>query len=307
MIFSNIPFRRVLVPVDFSEPSRKAVNYGLILAERLQAHLILAHIIPESSALTYAFPSETRKIEREQFEKASRAIDDLVASQHAAKVKVQKIVKVGHIEEELLRIVKDGSVGLVIMGTHGRRPWTRWFIGSVTERILRRVPVPLLTVSHSEAGQHLIDAVGLKRILYATDLTESAPMGLRFAIDLARSTGAQLTVMHSVDDLDRMLWGPSLLTHLPAEQAKMVGELRSRLDELIAGERTQAVQIEPLIVEGKPFQKIVEVAESGNMDMIVLNLQSKSMLDRALIGSTAERVVRHARVPVLSLPVPAGI
>jgi nucleotide-binding universal stress UspA family protein len=299
------PFESVLVPVDFSEPSRKAVTYGLTFAERLPAKLILAHIIPESSALTYAFPTETRKIEKDQYEKAIGAIDGLVPPEHAARVSLQKIVKVGRIEDELLAIAKDERVGLMVMGTHGRRMWTRWFLGSLTEHLLRRVPVPLLTVSHLETASHAVGLVELKHVLYATDLSESAHIGLRFAVDLARSAGAQLTVMHVVDDLDRMLWGPALLTNLPGERAKLVEELRNRLEELIAAEKPPPGAIEPLVVEGKPFQKIVEVAETRNMDMIILNIQSKSMLDRALLGSTAERVLRHARIPVLSLPLPA--
>ena len=57
------------------------------------------------------------------------------------------------------------------------------------------------------------------------------------------------------------------------------------------------------MVDGKPFRKIVEIAEERGMDIIVSNLQSKSMPERALLGSTAERVVRLARTPVLGVPV----
>ena len=85
----------------------------------------------------------------------------------------------------------------------------------------------------------------------------------------------------------------------------MVAELRQKLDDLVKQEKVPGVQIEALLVEGKPFRKIVEIAEDGSMDMIVLNLQSKSMVERALLGSTAERVVRLARTPVLSIPIVA--
>jgi nucleotide-binding universal stress UspA family protein len=302
-----IAFESVLVPVDFSEPSRKAVTYGLTLARQFSAELILAHIIPESSALTYAFPTETWKIEKEQYERATAEIQSLVPYDQSGALKLRTIVKIGHIEEELLGIVANERVGLMVLGTHGRRFLGRWFIGSVTEHMLRRVPVPVLTVSHIEPEKHQIGLIQLQRILYATDLSESSEAGLRFAIDLSCAAGAQLTVMHAVDDLDRMLWGPAVIARLSGERAKLVDELRKRLDEMIAKARPAGMNIEALVVEGRPFQQIVQVAETSNIDMIVLNLQSKSMLDRALIGSTAERVVRLARVPVLSVPVSAGI
>ena len=63
------------------------------------------------------------------------------------------------------------------------------------------------------------------------------------------------------------------------------------------------VAMEALIAEGRPFRKIIEFAEERDVDIIVLNMQSKGMLDRVLLGSTAERVVRLSKTPVLSVPI----
>jgi nucleotide-binding universal stress UspA family protein len=296
-------FKKILVAVDFSEPSKKALTYGLSLADQFKSELIIAHIVPESSALMYAFPTQMPEIEQQQYEKARREIPSLVPAEYAARLNLQTIVKIGGIEEELLGIVKAEAVDLMVMGTHGRKFLGRWFIGSVTEHVLRKVPVPLLTVSHVEAEEHAIGFVSLKRILYTTDLSESSNTGLKYAIELARGMGARLTVMHVVDYEDRILWGPALITHLEGERTKLVQELRKRLNEVIAREKIPGVEIEALVVEGKPFRKIVEIADERGMDIIVLNLQSKSMLERALLGSTAERVVRLARTPVIAVPV----
>jgi nucleotide-binding universal stress UspA family protein len=299
-----ISLKKILVPVDFSEPSNKAVTYGLALAEQFDAKLILAHIVPESTALLYAFPTELPEVEKEQYARAKHAINKLVPVERAARLNLQTIVKIGKIEAELLGIVKDEAVDLVVLGTHGRRQMGRWFIGSITEHMLRKVPVPVLTVSHVEPEKHAIGLVSLKRILYATDLSESSGAGLHYAIELARAGQAQLTVLHAVDDEDRTLWGPAWVAHF--DRAKLLDERRGKLDELVAREKPPKMQVERLVVEGKPFRKIIEVAENSGMDIIVLNLQSKSLLERALLGSTAERVVRLARVPVLSVPVASG-
>jgi nucleotide-binding universal stress UspA family protein len=300
-----ISLKKILVPVDFSEPSKKAVTFGLTLAGQFDASLILAHIVPKSSGLVYAIPTQLLEIEKAQYAKAAVEIRNLVPSEHASRVDLQTIVRIGTIEQELLGIVGDEAIDAVVMGTHGRRYLSRWFMGSVTEHILRHVPVPVLTVSHVEAEQHAIGLVSLKRILYATDLSESATIGLRYAIEFARGTGAHLTVMHVVDDEDRMLWGPALIAHL--DRIKVVADFRRRLDDLVKQEEASGVQIEALLVEGKPFRKIVEIAEHRRMDIIVLNLQSKSMMERALLGSAAERVVRLARTPVLSIPIAGRI
>jgi nucleotide-binding universal stress UspA family protein len=169
-----ISLNRVLVPVDVSEPSRKAVTYGLTLAGQFNARLILAHIVPESSALLYAIPIQLLEIEKEQYAKAAAEIRYLVPSEYVARLNLQTIVKIGKIEQELFGIVRDESIDVVVMGTHGRRRLSRWFIGSVTEHMLRHVPVPVLTVSHVESERHAIGLAALNRILYATDLSESS-------------------------------------------------------------------------------------------------------------------------------------
>jgi nucleotide-binding universal stress UspA family protein len=299
-----ICFKKILVPVDFSEPSKKAVTYGLSLAEQFDAKLIIAHIVPESTALLYAFPTELTEVEKEQYAKAKNEINNLVPADRAVGLNLQTIVKIGNVESEVLGIVKDEAIDLVVLGTHGRRRLGRWFIGSVTEHMLRKVPVPVLTVSHLEPERHDVGLVSLRRILYATDLSESSITGFQHAIEFARANGATLTVMHAIDDEDRLLWGPAWMAHL--DRAKLTEQMRNRLDELVERAKPSEIQIKTLVLEGKPFRKILEVAENYGMDIIVLNLQSKGVLERALLGSTAERVVRLASVPVLSVPFASG-
>src|SRR5262249_23322205 len=146
------------------------------------------------------------------------------------------------------------------------------------------------TVSHVEPEKHAIGFVSLKHILYATDLSESSSKALHYATELARAGEAQLTVLHAIDDEDLTLWGPAWVAHF--DRAKLLEQSRRRLDELVEREKPAEMKIERVVVEGKPFRKIIEVAEHSGMDIVILNLQSKSLLERALLGSTAERVVR---------------
>jgi nucleotide-binding universal stress UspA family protein len=277
-----ISLKKILVPTDFSEPSKKALAYGLTMARAFNSKLILAHIALDPIAM------------------AMRDVENLVSAEDKAASNVRTIVKHGNVEDELLTMVGDESIDLVVMGTHGRRYPGRWFLGSVTEHILRKVPVPVLTVSHVEPQRDVTGSVALKKILYATDLSESSRIGMEYALELARASGGTLTVLHVIDDEDRMLWGPALITYI--DRPKIVEEFRRKFQEFVARERVPDVDMEGFIVEGKPYRKILELAEDRDIDMIVLNMQSKGVLDRVLLGSTAERVVRLARTPVLSVP-----
>ena len=109
-----------------------------------------------------------------------------------------------------------------------------------------------------------------------------------------------MTVVHVIDDGDFWFWGPAFLAYL--DRDKLAQQAGKKLDDLIGQEQSSGIKIEGLIVEGKPFRKIIEIAEDRGMDLIVLNLQSKGVLERALLGATAERVVRVAHTPVLCIP-----
>ena len=291
---------KILVPVDFSEPSKKALAFGITLATQFKANLIVAHIVPESSVLGYAFPVETFAIEQNQREKAMEELRGLLPPDRPDAVDLQAVSKIGKIDGELLGIVKNESIDLVVMGTHGRQYAGRWFLGSVTEQILRKVPVPVLTVSHVEEGEHRLDSssMPIKRILFAADLPEPSP-GMDYAFELAQRTGAHLTVVH-VNEYLNMMYGAA--AHLTIEATERMEEMRRRFDEFLSRKNTGGVPIEMVIRDGKPYEEILSLADNSGVDMVVLNMRSKGILERAFLGSTAERVVRMAQVPVLSVP-----
>src|SRR5688572_17479643 len=128
-----IDIKTVVVPVDFSEASRKAAKYGLTLAVQLNARLVLAHIVPDASVFTYSVPPESYALHQEQYEMARRDIQNIIPAQFLEKFDVETVVKVGEVESELLQIIKDEKADVVVMGTHGRRYLGRWFLGSVVE------------------------------------------------------------------------------------------------------------------------------------------------------------------------------
>jgi nucleotide-binding universal stress UspA family protein len=302
-----IDIKTILVPVDFSEASRKAVKYGLTLAAQLKARLVLAYVLPTPTGLTYGMPPESYSWRKEQLDLAGRDLQKVIPAEIAKHYDVHTIVKTGEVEAVLLEIVETEKVGLVVMGTRGRRNLGRWFMGSVTEHLLRRLPVPVVTVSHVESDAKALDLglVVLRNILYATDFSDESQIAFRYAVELAKTAGAHLTAVHVVDDLGFTDWGghPSAFE---AERKELVHRMEIRLREFVSREKHD-MEIETLVIEGKPYREILSLTELRTMDMIVISLQGKSAIERALLGSTAERVVRQASVPVFSVPLNAPV
>jgi len=297
-----IRLTNILVPVDFSHTSEKAVNYGLSLALQFRAHLVLAHIIPTIEALNYAFTDDTYHLEKRAISESQERLPQQVPAEYRERVKLRSIVKAGDVRDDLIGILNEEKIDFVVMGTHGRRNIERFFLGSTTETMLRKVTAPILTISRVDPDKeiHIPGPVHIRRIVYAADNSETAQIGLHYSTELARTFGSDLVLLHVMDRLE--LWGSELEGHLPDDITRVREIAADRLRLLVESERAADVRIETAIVEGVPYQEIVKVAENTKADLLVLNVQSKGFLERAMLGATAERVIRSAQVPVLSIP-----
>jgi nucleotide-binding universal stress UspA family protein len=90
--------------------------------------------------------------------------------------------------------------------------------------------------------------------------------------------------------------------YLGNERSRRIQRVQKELNAFVAREKPAGLQVKTLVVDGKAYERILSTADDLNVDCIVLNLQSKSLLERAFLGTTAERVVRLAPIPVLSIP-----
>ena len=296
-----IRVKNILVPVDFSPPSQKAVNYGVALALEFRARLILTHIVPHVTSYEHSFSAGANQIEQRMPEDATEKMAQMVGSKYQTSVNLKRILKTGDIREELIKIVNDEEIDLVVMGTHGRGTLEHFFLGSTTEKVIRKVPAPVLTVSHLDPGKevHLPEHIKIGRIVYATDLSINGEVGLRYAAELARTFQAELTLLHVMDDLEL---GVDFGEYAPDRALLRIND-QKRLHGFIEAEHATDLRPKAVTLDGTPYRVITKYAEEHDADLIVINLQSKGFLERAMLGATAERVIRSATVPVLSLPI----
>lgn len=143
--------------------------------------------------------------------------------------------------------------------------------------------------------------INLKRILVPTDFSESARHALRYGCSFSREYEAELLLLHVVENLT--VGYASDLFPVPMAEVfeEISGYARAELAKLGAEAREKGIGVRELVVQGKPSAEIVRVAREETVDMIVLGTHGKGMLDKALFGSTAERVIRRAPCPVLTV------
>lgn len=143
--------------------------------------------------------------------------------------------------------------------------------------------------------------VTIKRILYATDFSESSVPACDYALTLCKLSGASLHVLHVIGELTddrRGLMPPQSLAELEKElQVQSIQEM----NDFCASRFKDQITYDSEIVIGAPFKEILRVSEERGVDLIVMGTHGRTGIEQVIVGSTAERVVRRSSIPVLTV------
>ena len=294
-------FERILCATDFSPFSGQALRHALALARRFEARLKLVYVIPhvypgaESmyGAAPWLMTPEVR----------TRAEEDLKAFAlplREARWNHELEVREGDPWREVADAAVEMQADLVVMGTHGRSGFDRYLLGSVAEKLVRRLPCSVLTVSHEEG--HTWSAPGLlKKLLCATDFSPAAEEAGRTAAAIAAHENARLPLVHVVEDAVEF-GDPTYLS------VGDVGPARQEVERAAEGRLSAAAEVlsatadvETRLAFGRPHREIVRMAAEEAFDLIVIGAQGHGFLEHMLAGSTAPPVIRGATCPVLTV------
>lgn len=144
-----LPIEKILFPTDFSEPSFEALRTANELTRHFSAELILIHVvsttpvIPASPGLTgFHLPSVIREME----DTASKSLAGMVRERLNGETKSRTMVITGNPPDEIVRVATDEDVNLIVIATHGLSGWRRFIFGSVTDKVAKLSPCPVLLV-----------------------------------------------------------------------------------------------------------------------------------------------------------------
>jgi nucleotide-binding universal stress UspA family protein len=143
----------------------------------------------------------------------------------------------------------------------------------------------------------------LKKILVATDFSEPSEAALAYGRELARSFGAQLTVLHVAENVAARAYGADGIVFVEPElQHDVDAAARKRVDALLSNEDRDVLRAEAVVLTSNVTAgTIVEYAKSESIDLIVMGTHGRGAVAHLLMGSVAERVVRTAPCPVLTV------
>jgi nucleotide-binding universal stress UspA family protein len=286
----------VLIPTDGSDHSVRAAEHGHFLAQLFDATVHVINVVDiQGAAGMFDAGGIVQSINDQliaEGETAIEAVEAVVGERDSVTTTVVK----GEPSETILEYADDHDVDVITMGTHGRTGLNRYIAGSVTERVVRLADVPVLTVRATDQSQLVGE---YDEVLIPTDGSEPAAMAIDHGLAIAQKTGARIHAVNIVDVGDVAVspnYTPptEVIEHLESE-----GEAAT--DRIATQARARGLDAIIEVREGFPASDLLDYADEHDIDLITMGTTGRTGLNRYLLGSTTERIIRHAEIPVLAV------
>jgi nucleotide-binding universal stress UspA family protein len=276
------------------------LGHASLFAQLFGGALELVHVVEEVGQANPAFwaaePALAGQLQRRAVASAEAAMQRwLPTSPVGDGLRLETRVLSGTVPGTLAEYAGETGASLMVVSTHGRTGLSRWLLGSVSERLLRTAPCPVLIARGGSAG----GLPALKQVLEAVDLSEHSHRALQTAGEIARRSGAALEVLY--------VWAAPFYDaseHFDAELFERIRQsARAELDEFVASASlppSLALQIS--IESGTPSERIGQHLQARLPDLLVLGSHGHGGVRRLVLGSVAEVTVRYAPCAALVVP-----
>lgn len=283
---AEIRLQQILVPLDGSLEAECVLPYLRDLAPRFNAKVYI---------LGVGIGQKTRRVNRLLEDYIAKITEEL--SEQG--IKAEEAVLYGKAAESILDFAQSKKVDLITMATHGLSGMTRWWLGSVAEKVVSAASTPIMLVQAKRTEKH--DAKSKKaieRILVPLDGSELGQAALPYAEMLTLKTGAALDLLHIISPPGAieasLLTGPDWIKLIQVLQK--AGE--EYLKEVIQQLAERGIKATYEVMTGEPADKIVQYAEEKKASLIAMSTHGRTGLARWVMGSVADKVVHGASMPV---------
>jgi nucleotide-binding universal stress UspA family protein len=309
-------YHRIVVPLDGTAFSEFALPYAIQLAERSGANLELCHVHvhqdrnPDFAALTpYQFQ---HCVDAEyDFDATATARETEALEEVAARVRAQTSVVVttrtltGRVDGAIRQEAETAVADLVVMATHARGGFARVRLGSVADRLVQSLKIPILLIQPGDVTSPPAFN-GFQRVLIPLDGSPFSEQVLERSIPLLKAAGGKPVLLHVVAPM----LGPARRTGLPPD----VRTIQRREDAIAyleqQAQRLVAEGLEPeilAVVDRSAATAILAAATEQNMDVLVMATHGRGGVSRLLVGSVADQVLRNCQKPIMLFrPQPVG-
>jgi len=284
-------WKKILMATDFSKSAERGLESARALAAETGGTIVLLHVIQTPYAIYPQEMLDVAALSEAWMREARRALMPLAARARRGGRRVTVEVRFGAPWRWILDVAGTLAVDAIVIGASGHSRFERLVLGSTAEKVVRSSPVPVL-VTHGRALKRI------RRVLAPVDLGEGSSWALR----LAGLLGGREASIEALLVVPRRLGTMPVVPYYPeAPPLPPMEESEAALEQFLEGHSLDRVRGK-VVAADDTASGILDHERAGKVDLIVVATHGRRGLDRALLGSVAEKVIRHAEAPVLVVP-----
>lgn len=301
-------YKRVLVPLDGSPEAAQALPYARVVADCMRAEIELLEAVPSLAEIMRGFSTSESQWRfsyddwgntQQRFSLAAETrLTDAASKLGELAARTTVTVAEGNPAEAIIAEAAKVPDTLITMSTHGRSGIRRWAMGSIADKVVRMAHHPTLLMRSRE---QTVPDVQIQGIFLPLDGSTFSEASIPHAVEVARAMGVGIEVLHVVAPV--AFTPPARYGPLLVDQRQRQVALRGSLYVSGVAERLRASGVADAtgtsICTDDAAGAILDTASDGKQRMIVMTTHGRSGLQRALVGSVADRVVRNSVRPVL--------
>jgi len=317
---------RIMCAIDFSSFTDTTLAYGTALCREFHAKLFLVNVTFDTKSIlrnaeTSVDPEELQQMQTRNSENYLKKLTESLAIDHEC------LISHGDPAEEISRLAVEKKADMVITATHGKSGIKRFLIGSVTEKLMKIIHCPLLVLNTRK--QELTSPVPfrgkLKKILVGCDFSPDSRLAFEYGLSLAQEFQSELYLTHVVKPTEHIeLKASDYIDVKPTdyvhwrspdyfEMQKKVTEKRTEKNSKLRSQLEQQLYFmvpeecrnwcipKTALLNGEPYKELIKHAKEKNIDMMVLGIRGHTLLNKLLVGSTTDRIIRDSPCPVLAV------
>ena len=275
---------KIVIPLDGSPFSEQALSAGRALGRAFDAQINLLYVDSSASGpfILPPPPAERGKLEGEE---PQRYLEHLVSRLNKNGIPAEYSTSYGAVADEIINFGIDTRADLIAMSTHGRSGMERLVIGSVASKVMARSTVPMLFLRPTDEWRSRWTE--FKRILVALDGSDASEKTLPYAIMLAKQFDSEVTLL-SVPEGD--------------ESEELRQRVRRYLEKMTTLMQEAGIETQAIVTGQGPARTIVSVSETEDIDLVIISTRGRGGVERFMVGSAADRVVRQTVCPVFLVP-----
>lgn len=280
---NNTNVHRILIPVDFSPAGECAIERGAYLANLFNAGILILHVLEDANLYPHEWVSDkelvnvTNIISKKADEKLSEYTGKIIKKYG---VQVQSLIITGKPADKIVETVEIHDIDLVVMGTHGAKGFEEYFIGSNANKVVNLSPCPVLTIR--EGSQ----VSAIKSIVLPIDDCLHSRQKVNNVLAIASKCKADIYIL-------------GLVQHNRADD---IGKMNIKIESVEKMVEKAGLKYIKKVLKGNNIAaEAIKYAILVDADMLAIMTDHESNLTGMFMGSFAQQIVNHSKIPVISI------